>query len=309
MFAERMIYMERTKKTPQERMIEEILSGIEKTNSAPWDNGRLNHFEIPISHASGKKYRGCNLINLFMANKLVGGFNEWATYNQVQNAGGQVKKGAHGTHVLFWSNWDKARKKYADDESNPDDCYWFARSNVVFDISQCEGELKPRRKTQQIEHPAHEEIDRMVAAFASSTSLELDLTKVSGSGFYSPSEHLVSVAALKYHKNADVFYSTLFHELVHSTAKALGRDIEGHLFGDNDYSKEEIVAECGALLMCMEFGFTKNGERDNSVAYLKSWSKTLRENPKWLFEGMSAAEKAVDFIFKKMGYSPRLLAA
>ena len=180
----------------------------------------------------------------------------------------------------------------------------YLRVSTVFDISQCEG-IKPRREVKTIDHPPMEQVDALMEKFAESTGLKLELTKKSGSGSYSPSEHLVSVAGLRYHKTPNAYYSTVFHELVHSTGKAMGRDMSG-IFGNHKYSEEEIVAECGAMLLCMEFGILKESE-DNSVEYLRHWGEKLTENPKWLIQGMSKAEKAVQYIFEKMGYTPAVL--
>jgi antirestriction protein ArdC len=47
------------------------------------------------------------------------------------------------------------------------------------------------------------------------------------------------------------YYSTLFHELVHSTGHPSRLDrVFGKLFGDKLYSKEELIAETGAAFLC-----------------------------------------------------------
>ena len=60
------------------------------------------------------------------------------------------------------------------------------------------------------------------------------------------------------------------------------------------YSKEEIVAEFGAALLCRQFGITS--EDDNTAAYLQGWSEAIKENPDWLINGANAAQKAVDYM-------------
>ena len=76
-------------------------------------------------------------------------------------------------------------------------------------------------------------------------------------------------------------------------------------FGSHEYSEEEIVAETGAMLLCMEFGIEKT-IRNNSIEYLRSWSKYLQDNASWLIDGSRKAEKAVKYFFETVGYTPRL---
>lgn len=82
----------------------------------------------------------------------------------------------------------------------------------------------------------------------------------------------------------------------------MGREL-GDGFGSVKYSKEEVVAEFGAALLCRAFGITE--QEDNTAAYLQSWSQKLKENPDWLINGANAAQKAVDYMFKKVGYIPQ----
>lgn len=292
------------KLTAKQKVINYILEGIEANSSLPWDNGRLNADRLPINHISGKKYRGFNLLLLSCAGyRLQSPDDEWVTFLQAKNLGTSIKKGEKGCPILFFQKWDKIRHCPQDKDSDPDDCVGIFKSSVVFDISQCADKVEPKREYVEIKHAPREELDKLIELFAKNTGLTLKLEKKTGSGYYQPSEHLVSVAALKYHKTPDEYYSTLFHELIHSTAKELKRKM-GSEFGGDLYSKEEVVAECGAMLLCLEFGFNKVS-RDNSVQYLKSWAQKLKDNEDWLIQGMSKAQKAVDFFYEKANYTPK----
>lgn len=70
-------------------------------------------------------------------------------------------------------------------------------------------------------------------------------------------------------------------------------------FGSEIYSKEEIVAEFGAALLCRRFGIEK--EDNNTAAYIKGWSEAIKNNPDWLINGANAAQKAVDYMLKVAG--------
>lgn len=225
---------------------------------------------------------------------------EYLTFKQITALGGKVKKGEHGVPIVFFTEWDKVQKCRPNAESEREDIVRVMRYYLVFDIAtQVEG-ISPRRVIKTKENTPLVQIDTYVKKFAEETNLKLEIEKVSGAGSYSPSQHTVSVAGLQYYDSPEAYYSTLFHECIHSTAEALGRDISGNFFGNKNYSEEEIVAECGAMILCQRFGI-HDIPCKNSLEYLRSWSKKLRENPSWLSKGISKATKAVTYFLEKAG--------
>ena len=302
--------MEKTKDAKQnakEKMIDAIVKGINQTQSLPWDCGRLNGNMLPINRVSGNGYHGINRMMLMLfARSLPKADCEFATFRQAQKKGGHVRKGEKGCPVLFFTKWNKTKRCPAETGSDEegDEIVLISKTSFVFDTSQCEG-VEPRREVKSINHPAREEVDRLIQRFATATNLELDIGKKAGSGFYEPATHRVSVAGLEYHKAPEDYYSTIFHELIHSTYKAMGRKT-GTSFGSHQYSEEEIVAETGAMLLCLEFGFAKTA-RDNSIAYLQHWGRKLQENPDWLMKGVRDAEKAAAYFCEQTGYTPQII--
>ena len=91
------------------------------------------------------------------------------------------------------------------------------------------------------------------------------------------------------------YYSTGFHELVHSTGhkSRLNRKeiVETNNFGSHDYSKEELVAELGAAFLCAECEIVVR-VIDNSTAYVSGWMEKLEKNPKWIVMASLKAGKA-----------------
>lgn len=77
------------------------------------------------------------------------------------------------------------------------------------------------------------------------------------------------------------FYNTAFHECIHSTNAKLERHQEGAAFGSPEYAREELVAELGAALTSHRYGFDAH-VKEESAAYLKSWLKSLREDPSFI---------------------------
>jgi antirestriction protein ArdC len=81
--------------------------------------------------------------------------------------------------------------------------------------------------------------------------------------------------------DAPHYYCTLFHELIHSTGHEgrLHRNF-GDRFGDELYSKEELVAEMGAAFLCAIAGIANEHTDRNSTAYIQNWIEKLeKDNP------------------------------
>jgi len=117
--------------------------------------------------------------------------------------------------------------------------------------------------------------------------------------FYRPSTDTLGVPARSAFDSAEEFYSTLFHELTHSTGhpSRVGREgiMEHNPFGSEDYSKEELVAEMGAAMLCGVAGI-QSRTLDNSASYLQSWINRLRSDSRLIVSAASQAQKAADYI-------------
>ena len=100
--------------------------------------------------------------------------------------------------------------------------------------------------------------------------------------------------------DGEAFYSTLLHEMAHSTG------IESRLnrgrFNSNDYAREELVAELTAGLCSLFFGIAA-GIREENAQYLKMWIKKMQEEPKYLISILSDSMRAVKFIAEKLNLS------
>ena len=94
------------------------------------------------------------------------------------------------------------------------------------------------------------------------------------------------------------YYSTLFHEMIHSSGHKtrLDRLEECFAFGDHEYSKEELVAEIGSSVLCSEAGLNSEVVFNNTLAYCQSWAKKLKSDPQWIIWASSQALKASNYI-------------
>jgi antirestriction protein ArdC len=223
------------------------------------------------------------------------------TYKQAQELGGQVRKGERGCPVVFWKFFERERDEgQAPDEiSTRPDKVPMCRYYTVFNSSQCDG-INHKRLSQLSEAPEYDHdpiaaAEQIVAAMPQRPPVEHGAK----GAFYRPSSDKVFMPDKTRFRQTEAYYSTLFHELVHSTghSKRLNRPgiSEMSYFGSVVYSKEELLAEMGATFLCSAAGI---GEQtlENSAGYIHGWLKKLKSDPKMVILAASAAQKAADFI-------------
>ena len=121
--------------------------------------------------------------------------------------------------------------------------------------------------------------------------------------FYRPSTDEVILPIRKQFMSTAEYYSTVFHELTHSTGHAsrLNRLTQAAFFGSEDYSKEELVAEIGAAALVNHVGLETSNSIRNSAAYIQNWLKVLRDDKRFIVSASGRAEKAVNLILGSVG--------
>jgi len=217
------------------------------------------------------------------------GSQYWLTYRQAQALGGNVRKGERGTKIVFWK-FDKYETETADGEAE-ERTSAFLRYYTVFNLEQTEGlkallALPPARPIESAE--------AIVAGMPNPPAFE--------QGFrasYTPSHDTVTMPSRTAFESQAEYYSTLFHELTHSTGhtKRLAREEfdRPQMFGSESYSREELIAEMGSAMLCGVAGI-EQATVANSVAYLKSWIARLKADSRLVVQAASAAQKAADYI-------------
>ena len=73
----------------------------------PW-HGAGGRISRPTNAATGASYRGVNVVALW-AEAAVRGYmsGAWASYRQWQNLGAQVRKGEHGSVIVFFKEVER----------------------------------------------------------------------------------------------------------------------------------------------------------------------------------------------------------
>lgn len=167
----------------------------------------------------------------------------------------------------------------------------------VFHISQVDG-VEPLEKPFEDVEPIAS-ADQIIADYVEREGLTFVET-ITDEAYYSPSHDLVQVPHKSQYPRIGEYYSTTFHELTHSTghSKRLNRLTTGAIaaYGSQTYSKEELTAEIGAASMLNLLGIETPATFRNSTAYIQSWLRVLRNDPKFIVSAASRAEKAVNYI-------------
>jgi len=122
------------------------------------------------------------------------------------------------------------------------------------------------------------------------------LTRGGDEAGYSPGIDTVIVPVAEQFDSDDAYYSTIFHELTHSTghAKRLDREI-ANTFGTPGYAREELVAELGSAYLSRVAGLDPSGV-EQSAAYLNGWIAALNADPRLIVSAAGQSQRAADLI-------------
>ena len=269
--------------TVYEIITNQVLDALEKSE-VPWH--KPWHCLPPVNLISKKPYRG---INVFLLGFAGYGSQFWLTFNQAKQLGGNIRKGQHGTKIIFWKC--KTRETESADGEIEERKSAFLRFYTVFNLQQTEGLSALLTLPPAFPIESAEEI---VKAMPNPPAFEQDSRAA-----YIPSKDTVTMPSRAAFQSQPEYYSTLFHELVHSTghSKRLGREgIEKiQPFGSEDYSKEELVAEMGGAMLCGVAGI-EQATVCNSAAYLRGWINRLKADSRLVIAAARSAQEAADYI-------------
>ncbi len=278
-----------------DKVIEMMAQGVIPWHK-PWHFASTNGEEVAINYVTRRPY---SMINQWLLMEP----GEYLTFKQITALNGHVKRGEKSRFVVFFTQvvYTVKNEKTGEDEERS---YPLLRYYNVFHINQTEGiesKLQAGEKPEIVEAPRCEEADAAIDAYvASQSTLKFQNNKYSDKAYYSPALDTVVVPMRQQFEDMAEYYSTAFHELTHSTltANRCNRQAKGEQgwFGSKAYSREELVAEMGAAMLCANYDFNMQKAFRNSVAYLQSWAKNLKDDPKAIVVAAGKAEKAVRFI-------------
>lgn len=277
-----------------EKLIDQLQKG-----TAPWQRPwEVVQGGLPRNPTTGEEYHGGNVVNLLMQ-----GYQDprWMTFRQAGEIGARVRKGEHGTRIIYWRF--EGKQPVLDEDGKPklDANGKQIKEEVrlerprpfisyVFNAEQMEG-LPPLEKTPEHSWTPVEKAEELLAK--SGARIE---HRSQSKAYYTPSTDTITLPLKEQFKDQEGYYSTALHELGHWTGheSRLDRDIH-HPFGSEAYAREELRAEIAGMMLSMETGIPNLG-MENHAAYVQSWIKALREDPKEIFRASADAGKIFEYV-------------
>lgn len=268
------------------RIIEQL-----ENNIIPWEKPWSGTIDGAFNRVSKKPYSILNQILL-----KYGG--EYASFKQWKDLGGHIRKGEKSEIVVFWKMYPIKEKQ--DDGTEIVKTIPLLKYINVFHISQVDGVEPLKQKVTHDIEPI-EKAEKILNDYWNRENITIEHVK-GDKAFYSPMFDKIQLPLFEQFKQSEEYYSTAFHESVHSTMKTSRcnrqEDRKGKVvsFGSEEYSKEELVAEVGSAQLMNIVGIETTKSFRNSTAYIQSWLKVLRNDNKFIVSASSKAEKAVNYI-------------
>lgn len=279
------------RKAVTERLIGMLESGTAPWQK-PWDAG-IAAMNRPHNF-NGRPYHGVNALMLWCT-AIDKGYEDprWLTFKQVNKLGGHVNKGEKAQIVEYWQ-WEKEveNPETGEKEKVPLEHPKVYRA-AVFNADQCTGLPKLRRQAQK--WSPIERAENIIAANGVPVTHNTD-----GSAFYSPGGDFICLPPRESFATVDAYYSTLLHEVGHSTGHPtrLNREFGGQ-FGSEGYAREELRAELASTFLCGELGIATTGSYEQHAAYVKSWVSALKNDYNEIFKAAADAEKICNYLYER----------
>ncbi len=268
------------------RIIEQL-----ENNIVPWEKPWSSTLDGAFNRVSKKPYSILNQMLL----KYDG---EYASFKQWKDLGGHIRKAEKSEIIVFWKMYPIKEKQ--DDGTEIIKTIPLLKYINVFHISQVDGVEPLKQKVTHDIEPI-DKAEKILNDYWNRENITIEHVK-GDKAFYSPMFDKIQLPLFEQFKQSEEYYSTAFHESVHSTMKTSRcnrqEDRKGKVvsFGSEEYSKEELVAEVGSAQLMNIVGIETTKSFRNSTAYIQSWLKVLRNDNKFIVSASSKAEKAVNYI-------------
>ena len=307
------------------KMVTDKIIGMLKSAS-PTDYHRAwkdDAFFIPLNYDSKKPYRGVNRLLLQERIGFAGAFRNpyFLTFKQIKKHKGTLKKGAKAYEVIYYSiryvvpaDKNSGRKAFSSTNAHKVldflDKYKLSEDIVTripmiryynvyngADIENIDFKLDELQIGRAVPDSATE--NRAAQLIVENYPNPPAIKHEGNEAYYNPASDYIKLPKQEQFDTVNDYYRTLFHELTHSTGhnKRLNRGIHLMLEKD-DYAKEELVAEFGAVFLSAWAGIMWYNNK-NHAAYLKGWNSAIKEaqnDNKFLMRAASLAQQATDYI-------------
>lgn len=275
-----------------DRIVAELEAGV-RPWLKPWNAEHAAGRTTRPLRFNGERYSGINVLMLW-AEAETKGYSApiWMTFNQARELGGFVKKGEHGSPVVYASKFKKSETDDAGQEVERD--IPFLKEYTVFNVEQI-ADLPER--FHQLKQEPKEQMPRIEAADRFFANTRAEIRTGGNQAYYAITSDHIQMPRFECFRDAESHAATLAHELTHWTrhASRLNRDLGRKRFGDEGYAAEELVAELGAAFLCADLSITPE-IRDDHASYVACWLKVLKGDKRAIFTAASYASRAVEFL-------------
>jgi antirestriction protein ArdC len=253
------------------RTISDRIARDLREGSAPWVRSwsDLGEDPFPRNGLTGREYQGNNVMALFIAAEENDyRSNEWFTYVQAKEAGGQVRGGEHGTRIIKAGKTNpkdegaEAAREQGQGGTDAKRKRSYMRTYTVFNREQIDGLPEPQASAVQSEA----ERKGRAQAFIRKTGQRLGRGTI----------------------------PARFHDLIHTTAARMGRNTATP-------AHEELTAEIGAALLCAHFCI--DGEIRHPE-YVANYARAIDGDEATFFRAATAARHAVAYLLDVTGFAP-----
>lgn len=255
--------------------------------------------------ATVRAYEGFTNIFALNVQSMMRGFTSqaWGTYKQWQSLGTDdspisVRKGEKAVYIfvpLIFKKKDKSGAVITDSKGNEQKGMAFTQK-AVFNADQIDGytEVKPEMPISAVVDNA--KVDTFI------NNLGIPISYGGDRAAYYPMGDSITMPdreafiATPTSNATENFYSTLLHEATHATGhESRCKRPLMNARGGAEYAKEELIAEMGAAILCNMFGIT-DSPRPDHAQYIAHWLKALKGDKKFIFQAVSAAQKAIKWM-------------
>lgn len=277
------------------RITEAIIGMLEK-GTVPW---RQPWTELgpPQNLINNWLYKG---INVFLLAAMGYALPYWLTLQQLQKLGGTLKCGEKPTEIACWQWWPRTLTKSDKDgkSKTQEKVLWEPRCwfHQVYNVEQCNGIERRVPKLKTHEFTPIRRCDQLINGMLTNVAVRHREPEA----YYSPIFDFVNIPNRQLFHSDEEYYSTLFHELIHSTGHQSRLNRHKYLKTGfrpdlHEYTQEELVAEMGTAFLCAKAKISSR-TLENSAAYIGHWLQILENDKRAVFHASAQAQKALEYI-------------
>lgn len=279
----------------RKQVTDSIIMSLEKGGIPPWRMGWTAHPNgrgLPVSVASKRAYSGVNvwLLRLHarrhgLRSRHFGTFAQWKMLGcSVKPRPAGVQPGEWGASVVLFKFLKKTETDKMTGQEREVEVPLLRWYTGLFSADQVNG----AERWQVTDEPASTDFLDFEPAEAAITASGADVRHGFEHAFYVPSGDWIGMPNKRQFVSEVEYYSTLFHEAAHWSEKRLNWTGERAL--------SELRAEIASAYVMAELGVPQSDDLTNVAAYVQSWLKALRDDPRYIFTASTAASRAADLL-------------